>query len=116
MSPKLCSKITKLEIPSRSDMYETFKEVATTEPSSNAKPPTSSIDNGYESAKDSFSQDDGYESAEDSFLTEEDFMGRATDWVYEGLPIRASIQGFRACELVSKTWKCQLNSPDDIPF
>ncbi|KAJ9181234.1 hypothetical protein P3X46_009385 [Hevea brasiliensis] len=74
MSPKLCLKITKLEIPSRSDMYETFKEVATTEPSSNAKPPTSSIDNGFESAKDSFSQDDGYESAEDSFLTEEDFM------------------------------------------
>ncbi|KAG8648797.1 hypothetical protein MANES_08G039500v8 [Manihot esculenta] len=76
MSPELRSKLTKLEIPSRVDIYEIFKEVATTEPSSNAKPASakSSIEDGYESAKDSFSQDDDYESAEDSFFTEEDFM------------------------------------------
>ncbi|XP_057999435.1 IQ domain-containing protein IQM6 [Hevea brasiliensis] len=62
LSPELCSKITKLEIPNRDDMYEIFKKAAT-EPSCNAKSPKSPINN-----------DDGYDSAEDSFFTEEDFM------------------------------------------
>lgn len=59
LSRGLCSKITKLDIPTRGDVFGIVKSQEL-RPSCHAEPPTST--------------EDGYESGEDSFLTEEDFI------------------------------------------
>lgn len=60
LPPRLCTKITKLEIPKRNDVLDTLKKEL-------IAPWV------HEDLSDSESED-GYETAEESFLTEEDFM------------------------------------------
>lgn len=60
LSRGLCSKITNLQIPERSNVFDIFKK-ETLPPSCRARIPDSP-------------SDDGYETAEESFLSEEEFM------------------------------------------
>ena len=62
---KLCSKITKLEIPNRNDiLFDIFKK--------ESLPPSCHSDHHHH--LNSPVEESGYETAEESFLTEEDFM------------------------------------------
>ncbi|XP_062002116.1 IQ domain-containing protein IQM6 [Rosa rugosa] len=58
---RFCSKIAKLEIPEKEDVFDVFKE----------QPPITCREYFLDSDSDS---EDGYETAEESVLTEEDFM------------------------------------------